>query len=186
MVLTAMAFRVMRQGSRRDIKNIPDVVLGGYQAYDDFAFTSAATITGMNWWGFVYPYNVPTISDSYNYIIAKNPGSNGQPGAVVASGSLSNVIITDTGSVVRSSVTGFRGHVSYFSDEVYTFDAAVAPGITLLPGKYSSPFTTQVPTTGQPPTPSPGVPARQPAICGLTTPTPPRGAVLKPPNWRST
>jgi hypothetical protein len=96
-----------------------------WQAYNDFTLTSAATITGMEWWGGYFSFasvNNP-ITDAFDYIIATDSGG-GQPGATVASGSLNSLTRTDTGSEDAAGM------------EVYDYTAAPSPVISLAAGQY--------------------------------------------------
>ena len=71
-----------------------------FEAYDDFTLSSAATITGIEWWG-VYAYgNTPPASDLFDYDIQSNPGGGAQPSGDITSGVLTGLSVTDTGDTV--------------------------------------------------------------------------------------
>ena len=70
-----------------------------YIAYNQFTLSSAATITGIEWWGFYYPGNTPPGSgDIFDYDIQSNPGGAGQPSGDITSGGLGGLSVTDTGT----------------------------------------------------------------------------------------
>ena len=96
-----------------------------WEAYNDFTLTSAATITGMEWWGGYYSFASVNnaITDAFDCIIATDSGG-GQPGATVASGSLNSLTRTYTGSEDAAGM------------EVYDYTAELSPDITLAAGQY--------------------------------------------------
>jgi hypothetical protein len=92
-------------------------------AYNQFTLSSAATITGIEWWGFYYPGNTPPGSgDIFDYDIQSNPGSAGQPSGDITSGPLGGLSVTDTGNLDQSEW------------EVYKYDATAS--ISLPAGTY--------------------------------------------------
>jgi hypothetical protein len=99
---------------------------GLYLSYDDFTLANPATISDVHWWG-VY-LTGPTSPDVFTYIIRTNPGGGGPPGAEIASGPLSDLVVTDTGNTLPGP--GEIGTV-----EVYQYDADTA-GLYLPAGDY--------------------------------------------------
>jgi hypothetical protein len=67
-----------------------------YEAYNQFTLSSAATITGIEWWGFYYPGNTPPATDAFKYDVQSNPGSAGEPSGDITSGALGSLTVTDT------------------------------------------------------------------------------------------
>jgi hypothetical protein len=94
-----------------------------YVAYDDFTLTSAATITGIEWWGIYSPANNSSVTDAFTYDIQTNNGGGTQPAGEIQSGTLTSLSRTDT----FSTDTG---------DELFRYDAAPSPSITLGAGSY--------------------------------------------------
>jgi hypothetical protein len=93
-----------------------------YIAYNQFTLFSAATITGMEWWGLYYPGNSPPGSgDVFDYDVQSNPGSAGQPSGEITSGVLGGLSVTDTGNVLAGC-------------EVYQYNASAS--IALSAGTY--------------------------------------------------
>jgi hypothetical protein len=94
-----------------------------YIAYNQFTLSSAATITGMEWWGFYYSGNTPPASgDIFDYDIQSNPGGGGQPSGDITSGVLGSLAVTDTGTLDQGLF------------EVYKYDASAS--VTLPAGTY--------------------------------------------------
>jgi hypothetical protein len=96
-----------------------------WQAYDDFTLSSAATITGIEWWGFYFSGNTQPTTDAFMYDIQSNPGGGGGPSGDITSGSLG------TGSPVA---TGSFSTVTSGTLEFYEYNAAV--NISLPAGSY--------------------------------------------------
>ena len=125
-----------------DSQNIGNTEAGIiFLAYNEFSLASSATITGMNWWGCYVLNNTPgtpPAADSFDYIIRTDPsdGTGGQPGSVVASGSLIDLIRTDTGKTLLGG------------EEVYEYNAFAASGIPLSAGDYYLSIYDTVPNSG--------------------------------------
>jgi len=100
-----------------------DPVNSDWEAYGDFTLSSAATITGIEWWGIYFSGNTPPATDAFTYEIQSNPGSGGSPTGEVDgdTGSLGNGSPTDTG-------TNLDGY------EIYEYTASV--DIPLSIGSY--------------------------------------------------
>jgi hypothetical protein len=122
----------------------PDYNLGYYsdtanyifQAYDDFTLDSPDTIWDMHWWGFYVAGSDPS-PDVFDYSIRTSPGGGGQPGAEIASGALTNLVVTDTGNLNQNTW------------EVFKYDA-VTPGIPLAAGEYYLSIYDTTPNSGIP------------------------------------
>ncbi len=111
------------EGFFSDTQNPPGPGGGLWYAYDSFTLSTAATVTGMEWWGFYYTGNTPPASgDIFNYDIQSNPGGDGQPSGDITSGLLGSLSVTDTGTMVEGLW------------EVYQYTASV--DISLPAGQY--------------------------------------------------
>ena len=104
-----------------DPQNTPPLETALYIAYNQFTLSSAATITGMEWWGFYYNGNTPPAADLFDYDIQMNPGGGGQPSGDITSGVLGGLSVTDTGNVCDGC-------------EVYQYNASAS--ISLPAGTY--------------------------------------------------
>jgi hypothetical protein len=97
-----------------------------YEAYGDFTLSSAATITGIEWWGFYYSGNTPPATDAFTYDIQSNPGGGGAPSGDITSGSLGTGSPTDTGSYL----------ITYLGENYDIYEYSASTSIYLPAGSY--------------------------------------------------